>query len=120
MFAGSFSGGSIWEFLTCFFGGWYDFALSGIASHTFTVEPFSFHKPRAVVPRGSQACWTVGYDGQMYDGQEDRLLDKKHQKTKKTGWNLWELWEVWCKFFCHEKLGEDSTIYIKYELLVEK
>eukprot|EP00434_Breviolum_minutum_P005355 symbB.v1.2.004722.t1/scaffold219.1/size262806/2 len=24
---------------------------------------------------GIQACWTVGYDGQMYDGQEDRWMD---------------------------------------------
>ena len=33
-----------------FFGGWFYFTFSGIASHTFTVEPFSFHKPRAGFP----------------------------------------------------------------------
>lgn len=27
--------------------------------------------------RAAQACWTVGYDGQMYNSQEDRSLALK-------------------------------------------
>ena len=40
----------------------------------FTLDSIAFFHVAAGLCLHSQACWTVGYDGQMYDGTDDRCL----------------------------------------------